>query len=109
VFSGFPLYPASLSLSFNPSFVPFWRATINFPSTIEYLTASWCDPDVSGIVLSRNVRPNVITFCPRIGLRSEEHTSELQSRFDLVCRLLLEKKKTKYKKYTQIITISSTT
>src|SRR5438105_8785795 len=27
--------------------------------------------------------------------RSEEHTSELQSRVDLVCRLLLEKKKTK--------------
>src|SRR5207249_6266661 len=26
------------------------------------------------------------------GIRSEEHTSELQSRFDLVCRLLLEKK-----------------
>src|SRR5207249_7451426 len=26
-------------------------------------------------------------------VRSEEHTSELQSRFDLVCRLLLEKKK----------------
>src|SRR5699024_2760517 len=26
------------------------------------------------------------------GARSEEHTSELQSRFDLVCRLLLEKK-----------------
>src|SRR5699024_11732394 len=29
----------------------------------------------------------------RTTLRSEEHTSELQSRFDLVCRLLLEKKK----------------
>src|SRR5699024_12877223 len=28
----------------------------------------------------------------RIFFRSEEHTSELQSRFDLVCRLLLEKK-----------------
>src|SRR5699024_9300782 len=27
-----------------------------------------------------------------INVRSEEHTSELQSRFDLVCRLLLEKK-----------------
>src|SRR5438067_9698518 len=27
------------------------------------------------------------------GQRSEEHTSELQSRFDIVCRLLLEKKK----------------
>src|SRR2546422_2270702 len=30
-----------------------------------------------------------------IHLRSEEHTSELQSRLHLVCRLLLEKKKTK--------------
>src|SRR5438067_6428881 len=30
------------------------------------------------------------------GPRSEEHTSELQSRFDLVCRLLLEKKKKYY-------------
>src|SRR5437868_12738716 len=29
--------------------------------------------------------------------RSEEHTSELQSRFDLVCRLLLEKKKKTHK------------
>src|SRR5438874_12736398 len=29
------------------------------------------------------------------GMRSEEHTSELQSRRELVCRLLLEKKKTK--------------
>src|SRR5437868_10651111 len=28
-----------------------------------------------------------------VHFRSEEHTSELQSRFDLVCRLLLEKKK----------------
>src|SRR5438067_6746316 len=30
---------------------------------------------------------------PNVGGRSEEHTSELQSRFDIVCRLLLEKKK----------------
>src|SRR2546421_6866663 len=29
------------------------------------------------------------------GVRSEEHTSELQSRSDIVCRLLLEKKKTR--------------
>src|SRR5206468_8226106 len=33
--------------------------------------------------------------------RSEEHTSELQSRSDLVCRLLLEKKKKKKKKNQQ--------
>src|SRR5699024_12643115 len=32
-------------------------------------------------------------FDPVQQLRSEEHTSELQSRFDIVCRLLLEKKK----------------
>src|SRR5699024_11514281 len=31
--------------------------------------------------------------------RSEEHTSELQSRFDLVCRLLLEKKKDIFHSY----------
>src|SRR5687768_17752529 len=42
-----------------------------------------------------------VTLIPRLGelgvfgatLRSEEHTSELQSRLHLVCRLLLEKKK----------------
>src|SRR5699024_12339562 len=38
---------------------------------------------------------------PDLG-RSEEHTSELQSRFDLVCRLLLEKKKqTRYERPTR--------
>src|SRR5699024_11802193 len=35
---------------------------------------------------------NYCGYCEDFG-RSEEHTSELQSRFDLVCRLLLEKKK----------------
>src|SRR5690349_6066077 len=34
-----------------------------------------------------------VTRLERLGFRSEEHTSELQSRRDLVCRLLLEKKK----------------
>src|SRR5437588_11914253 len=35
------------------------------------------------------------------GMRSEEHTSELQSHSDLVCRLLLEKKKKKKEKLTR--------
>src|SRR5699024_11627576 len=39
-------------------------------------------------------RPRV--FIPATLMRSEEHTSELQSRFDLVCRLLLEKKKDRF-------------
>src|SRR5438270_7688049 len=34
---------------------------------------------------------------PKIAVRSEEHTSELQSQSNLVCRLLLEKKKQKEK------------
>src|SRR5688572_32462733 len=40
-------------------------------------------------------------------LRSEEHTSELQSQSNLVCRLLLEKKKKKNKKYKQTYTTKS--
>src|SRR5690349_23386878 len=35
---------------------------------------------------------SVASWSPRRASRSEEHTSELQSRRDLVCRLLLEKK-----------------
>src|SRR5207249_8774310 len=41
--------------------------------------------EASGLVPPRNERPRQLE-------RSEEHTSELQSRFDIVCRLLLEKK-----------------
>src|SRR6267378_744812 len=37
--------------------------------------------------------PGSLLRSPGSRLRSEEHTSELQSRRDLVCRLLLEKKK----------------
>src|SRR5438132_5895861 len=39
---------------------------------------------------------HLIRIHPLIPLRSEEHTSELQSHSDLVCRLLLEKKKKKW-------------
>src|SRR5438309_10692106 len=43
--------------------------------------------------------PTVIMFAEALArpstVRSEEHTSELQSQFHLVCRLLLEKKKNK--------------
>src|SRR2546421_9529700 len=42
-------------------------------------------------------------------MRSEEHTSELQSRSDLVCRLLLEKKKKKNKTHSLSYRISDTT
>src|SRR5947207_10790576 len=44
----------------------------------------------SSMCTSRSARPL------RSNIRSEEHTSELQSHSDLVCRLLLEKKKEKH-------------
>src|SRR5687768_18247695 len=43
-------------------------------------------------------RRRALSCARRAGCRSEEHTSELQSRLHLVCRLLLEKKKKKKKK-----------
>src|SRR5690606_39891858 len=44
------------------------------------------------------LRRNIKTTRPSDKLRSEEHTSELQSRANLVCRLLLEKKQLRYEK-----------
>src|SRR5690242_20915302 len=65
------------------------------------------DPDVAAAMsgsamLSRARSGDVTALCPgdagsfrRTPSRSEEHTSELQSHVNLVCRLLLEKKKVK--------------
>src|SRR3712207_7498047 len=53
------------------------------------------EADVPQVVLARAVHADQIVTVGdvRRGRRSEEHTSELQSRQYLVCRLLLEKKK----------------
>src|SRR5206468_10574397 len=52
-----------------------------------------------GLPIRRNIHIKKAHFRAqvrvRFTIRSEEHTSELQSRSDLVCRLLLEKKKNK--------------
>src|SRR5437868_14519775 len=69
----------------------------------DALPISFLQPKtLDGVVyqLSRGAR--------RDSWRSEEHTSELQSRFDLVCRLLLEKKKKKKKLYNTFKKISKT-
>src|SRR5699024_2677260 len=44
-------------------------------------------------LLKKYLKPAVVVAIVGVVVRSEEHTSELQSRFDLVCRLLLEKNK----------------
>ena len=51
----------------------------------------------NNICATNNVTTDVIDtrISSNVTLRSEEHTSELQSHNDLVCRLLLEKKKKK--------------
>src|SRR2546430_6039895 len=51
----------------------------------------------SGIVI-QDRRPGILAAV--VIVRSEEHTSELQSQSNLVCRLLLEKKKNKNKQRT---------
>src|SRR3974377_2555419 len=62
---------------------------------------------------SAGVRSGDLTFCTSRAavtpdIRSEEHTSELQSQFHLVCRLLLEKKK-KIRTYATTQNINNTT
>src|SRR5207248_6972647 len=60
------------------------RSTL-FPYTTLFRSKSWAMPPASW--------PTASIFCDWRRRRSEEHTSELQSPYDLVCRLLLEKKK----------------
>src|SRR5690349_22887445 len=56
---------------------------------------SWARPASVIVVFARSISVTGSPNRSRSTLRSEEHTSELQSRRDLVCRLLLEKKKKK--------------
>src|SRR2546422_3065690 len=73
------------------------RSTL-FPYTTLFRSPP-VNPEIAALV-TRMAAANPLWGAPRIHgeLRSEEHTSELQSRLHLVCRLLLEKKKKKDKK-----------
>src|SRR5438105_12100540 len=68
-------------------------------SPADRRTRKACDPSPSptGFPSSAAGRRTSGTDAAIETARSEEHTSELQSRVDLVCRLLLEKKKKKKK------------
>src|SRR5699024_11916503 len=72
----------------EPKFARLALDTSPSTCTIEQLRL-----DMAMIPERVNVSNTEKLFWPQTELRSEEHTSELQSRFDLVCRLLLEKKK----------------
>src|SRR5699024_9132234 len=67
------------------------------------LTAVLRESRLTGPVLwtPADVNVPIADYVKALPMRSEEHTSELQSRFDLVCRLLLEKKKNRQRKQQQ--------
>src|SRR5947208_9376123 len=74
------------------------RNATRFSSCIATDSAISCESS-SGFWISWMLMKTsrLVRFCSScFNLRSEEHTSELQSPDHLVCRLLLEKKKTKY-------------
>src|SRR6266496_5421540 len=92
-FSSFPLhFPAMLSLAHAGTAI----ASAFVASLVEAVEALTI---VLAVGTMRGWRPALagtvagLAFLALLVLRSEEHTSELQSRRDLVCRLLLEKKK----------------
>src|SRR5438067_12095475 len=101
VFTEYLVLPVNLHISVTFSFLllSFFFFFFNDTATTEIYTLSL--HDALPIYLRappRAQRPGAGGAGSRArprGERSEEHTSELQSRFDLVCRLLLEKKKKK--------------
>src|SRR3712207_7172875 len=66
------------------------RSTL-FPYTTLFRSKNSCGYRLDAVISDQGFSPHKI-FAASEGTRSEEHTSELQSRQYLVCRLLLEKK-----------------
>src|SRR5207249_11121495 len=73
-----------------------WRIYADFAQTLIGIARPLYASDPIGVELDQSLYAldsTTIDLCLSLfPWRSEEHTSELQSRFDLVCRLLLEKK-----------------
>src|SRR5438067_5620828 len=68
-------------------------ALLRFPQHVLYLRhGNHSHKSCLGTAIFANCDRSLFLGSAKMA-RSEEHTSELQSRFDLVCRLLLEKKK----------------
>src|SRR2546430_10015156 len=64
----------------------------NFTAVHQLRLQWWLRPIQAPLLLFLHLAPSPDSQVPK-QLRSEEHTSELQSQSNLVCRLLLEKKK----------------
>src|SRR5206468_12656423 len=92
-------------------FIPAWKSpslVAPSPKNVRLTTSSWR-------IFAAHAAPTACVICVPTGLevvtrtRSEEHTSELQSRSDLVCRLLLEKKNNVVRHLPRILCLSLTT
>src|SRR5690242_21610441 len=77
--------PIPFSAPYNPSAID-KTATYVARGSVWTGSTLWNTPTGVAVITNGN---------PKSGVRSEEHTSELQSHVNLVCRLLLEKKKKK--------------
>src|SRR5260221_6730142 len=84
------------------------RSTL-FPYTTLFRSvlssANWASSLASEALPGRSPSPSekLTSYCFMMSQRSEEHTSELQSHSDLVCRLLLEKKNKPLRTHTQLL------
>src|SRR5699024_11833545 len=83
-----PSFPTRRSSDLKVIPRPFCAIRLTVSLTVNHMIAQSPRPVKAGARLCRSPSKPA----PALTGRSEEHTSELQSRFDLVCRLLLEKK-----------------
>src|SRR5690554_7337340 len=83
-------------------FIPLLMLSLFFSQGINAQALSGAYTVDSSLVASSTNFVSISSMATALNTRSEEHTSELQSRPHLVCRLLLEKKKKKKKKRTLI-------
>src|SRR5204863_7938619 len=91
-FSTLSSSPVLSTLSLHDA-LPILRVRIAIHHGLIHLDGPTGFPGPAAVVVARLLNSQPVRQVLRQDVRSEEHTSELQSRRDLVCRLLLEKKK----------------
>src|SRR5437867_10845799 len=95
---GVTLHPRPTIFSSNPTAPPHtYTLSLHDALPISNRAAGQA-LDALHVGAGSSVDPDDVAFVDEEG-RSEEHTSELQSPYDLVCRLLLEKKKNQIEDY----------
>src|SRR5690606_41678357 len=92
--------PESYTLSLHDA-LPIFLADHEVVAIQDGITgANKADAHLAHVQYGRDYEADEVVDIRTVVERSEEHTSELQSRENLVCRLLLEKKKTKTQTYS---------